>query len=115
MRNIRQADHIREIQYLKWLSNMVMVKKVNGKWGMCVDFTVINIACPNDSYPLPNIDILVDKTSSHDFLSFMDAFSSYNQIRMKPSNKDKSAFMVETTKYCYKVMSFGLKNAGATY
>ena len=59
-----------------------MVKKVNGKWRMCVDFTDLNKACPKDSYPLPRVVILVDSTVWHQLLSFMDAFSSYNQIRM---------------------------------
>ena len=54
---------------------MVMVKKVNGKWMMCVDFTNLNRACPKDSYRLPRIDILVDSTVRHQLLSFMDAFS----------------------------------------
>ena len=54
------AGHIKEIQYPEWLVNVVLVKKSNGKWRMCVDFTDLNKACPKDSYPLPNIDALVD-------------------------------------------------------
>ena len=65
---------------------MVMVKKANGKWRMCVDFTDLNRACPKDSYPLPQIDNLVDSTTRHELLSFMVAFSGYNQIRMKETN-----------------------------
>ena len=61
---------------------MVMVKKANGKWRMCVDFTNLNKAYPKDSYPLPRIDQLVDSTVGHKLLSFMDAISRYNQIRM---------------------------------
>jgi len=76
--------HIREIQYLEWLTNVVLVKKANEKWRMCVDFTDLNKACPKDSYPLPNIDALVDIASECRLLSFMDAFSGYNQIRMHP-------------------------------
>jgi len=109
------AGHIREIQYLKWLSNVVMVKKSNGKWRMCVDFTDLNSACLKDCYPLPNISILVDNASGHRLLSFIDAFSGYNQIRMHPSDEEKTAFMAESANYCYKVMPFGLKNVGATY
>ena len=59
-----------------------MVKKANGKWRICVDFTDLNKACPKDSYPLPHIDQLVDSTTGHKLLSFMDAFLRYNQIRM---------------------------------
>ena len=65
---------------------MVMVKKANGKWRMCVDFTNLNKAYPKDSYPLPRIDQLVDSTVGHKLLSFMDAFLGYNQIRMDKAN-----------------------------
>ena len=76
------AKFIHEVYYPDWLANVVMVKKANGKWRMCVDFTDLNKACPKDSYPLPRIDQLVDSTAGHKLLSFMDAFSRYNQIRM---------------------------------
>jgi len=92
-----------------------MVKKTNGKWRMCVDFTDLNAACPKDSYPLPNIDSLVDRVSGCGFLSFMDAYSGYNQIRMHPEDEDKTAFMGTKANFCYRVMPFGLKNVGATY
>ena len=61
---------------------MVMVEKANGKWRMCVDFTDLNKACPKDSYHLPWVDVLVDSTARHQLLSFMDAFSGYNQIKL---------------------------------
>ena len=82
---------------------------------MCVDFTDLNKACPKDSYPLPNIDALVDSASGCKVLSFLDSFSGYNQIKMHPRDESKTAFMTETCSYCYKVMPFRLKNAGATY
>ena len=59
------AKFIREVYYLDWLANVVMVKKANGKWRMGVDFTNLNKACPKDSYPLPRIDQLVDLTAGH--------------------------------------------------
>ena len=64
------------------MANVVMVKKSNGKWRICVDFTDFNRACPKDSYPLPQIDTLVDSTARHELLSFIDAFLGYNQIKM---------------------------------
>ena len=82
---------------------------------MCVDFTDLNKACPKDSYPLPSIDALVDNASGCKLLSFLDAFSGYNQIKMHPMDKEKTTFMTERSCYCYRVMPFGLKNAGATY
>jgi len=109
------VGHIREIQYPEWLATVVLVKKANGKWRMCVDFTDLNKACPKHSYPLPNIDTLVDSASGCKMLSFLDAFSGYNQIKMHPRDESKMAFMTDTCSYCYKVMPFGLKNAGTTY
>ena len=76
-------NFIREVYYLDWLANVVMVKKVSRKWRMCVDFTDLNKACPKDSYPLPLVDVLVDSMTQHQLLSFMDAFSGYNQIKRK--------------------------------
>ena len=92
-----------------------MVKKPNGKWRMCIDFTNLNRACPKDSYPLPRIDTMVDSTARHELLSFMDAFSGYNQIRMKEEDQEKTSFITNQGLFCYKVMPFRLKNAGATY
>ena len=114
-KKLLSAGHIREIQYLEWLTNVVLVKKANGKWRMCVDFIDLNKACPKDSYPLPSIDALVDSASGCRVLSFLDAFSRYNQIKMHPRDECKTMFMTETSCYCYKVMPFGLKNACATY
>ena len=65
-----------------WLANMVMVKKANRKWRMCIDFIDLNKARPKDSYPFPRVNVLVDSTAQHQLLSFMEAFSGYNQIRM---------------------------------
>ena len=92
-----------------------MVKKPNGKWRMCIDFTDFNRACPKYNYPLPRIDTLVDLTARHELLSFMDAFSGYNQIKMKEEDQEKTSFVTSQALFCYKVMPFGLKNAGATY
>ena len=78
VQKLTTVEFILEVYYLDWLANVVMVKKANGKWEMCVDFTNLNKACPKDSYPLPRIDQLVDLTAGHQLLSFMDAFSSYN-------------------------------------
>ena len=73
------AKFIREVYYLDWLANVVMVKKANGKWRMGVDFTNLNKACHKYSYPLPRIDQLVDLTTGHKLLSFVDTFSGYNK------------------------------------
>ncbi|XP_048622678.1 uncharacterized protein LOC106393842 [Brassica napus] len=109
------AGSITEVRYPEWLANPVVVKKKNGKWRVCVDFTDLNKACPKDSYPLPNIDRLVESTAGNEMLTFMDAFSGYNQIMMHPDDREKTAFITDKGTYCYKVMPSGLKKAGATY
>ena len=82
---------------------------------MCVDFTNLNKACPKNSYPLPRVDVLVDSTAQHQLLSFMDAFSGYNHIRMHEADQEKTSFVTSQGLFCYKVMPFGLKNTSATY
>ena len=109
------AKFIREVYYPDWLANVVMLKKANGKWRMCVDFTYLNKTCPKDSYSLPRINQLVDSIAGHKLLSFMDAFSRYSQIRMDEVDQEKTLFVTSQGLFYYKVMPFGLKNAGATY
>ena len=91
------------------------VKKPNGKWRTYVNFTDLNKACPKDSFPLPRIDQIMDVTSGNQLLSFMDAYSGYNQIPMHVPDQEHTSFITDRGLYCYKVMPFGLKNAGATY
>ena len=110
-----QEGAIKEVEYPEWLANVVLVKKANDKWQLCIDFTDINRACPKDSFPLPRIDLIVDATTGHEILILMDAFSGYNQISMDPDDKEKTSFVTGQGTYCYRVMPFGLKKAGATY
>jgi len=92
------------------LANVVMVKKINEKWRVCIKFT-----CLKDSYPLPKIDRIIDDTSKYVVLSFLDAFLGYHQINMYPPDTKKTTFITEKRTYCYQVMHFGLKNAGTTH
>jgi len=112
---LKKAGFVDEARYTTWLANVVLVKKPNGKWHMCVDYTNLNKACPRDAYPLPGIDRFVDGTASHTTLSFLDAYFGYNQIPMAEEDKLKTAFITEEANLYYKVMPFGLKNVGATY
>lgn len=82
-----EAKDIQEVNYPTWLSNTVVVKKKNGKWRVCVDFTSPNKACPKDSFPLPKIDQLVDATSGHGRMSFLDAYRGYHQIVIYPPDE----------------------------
>ena len=110
-----QARAILEVDYLDWLANVVLVKKANGKWRLCMDFTDVNRACLKDGFPLPRIDLIMDATAGHELLSFMDAFPSYNQIIMDPNDQENTSFVTRYGTYCYQVMPFGLKNTEATY
>jgi len=82
---------------------------------MCIGYTSLNKPCPKDAYPLLSIDRLVDGAAGNKVLSFLDAFSGYNQIPMYDRDVGKTTFITEASNYCYQVMPFGLKNAGATY
>jgi ribonuclease HI/uncharacterized protein YehS (DUF1456 family) len=112
---LEKAGFIREVQFPKWIANIVPVRKKNGQIRVCVDFRDLNRACPKADFPLPNTELMVDSTIGHEALSFMDGSSGYNQIRMAPEDEELTAFRTPKGIYCYKVMPFGLKNAGATY
>ncbi|KAL0733824.1 hypothetical protein Bca4012_010034 [Brassica carinata] len=97
-----KVGSITEVRDPDWLANPVVVKKKNGKWRVCVDFTDLNKACPKDCFPLPHSDRLVEATAGNKLLSFMDAFSGYNQIMMNPDDREKTAFITDRGTYCYK-------------
>jgi ribonuclease HI len=109
------AGFIKEVFHPEWLANPVLVRKKDGKWRMCVDYTGLNKACPKVSYPLPRIDQIMDSTAGCETLSFLDAYSGYHQIKMKESDQLAPSFITPFGMYCYTTMPFGLRNAGATY
>ena len=110
------ANFIREIKEREWLANTVLVpKKDTDILRMCVDFTSLNKHCPKDHFPLPLFDQIIDSTSGCEKLSFLDAYSGYNQIRLKVKDQEKMAFIMPFSVFCYNTMPFGLKNTGATY
>ncbi|XP_074359604.1 uncharacterized protein LOC141699604 [Apium graveolens] len=106
---------IRKSFYPDWLANPVLVKKPNGKWRTCVDFTDLNKTCPKDSFPLSRIDQLVDAMAGHALLSFMNAYSGYNQVPMYEPDQEHTYFITDRGLYFYIGMLFGLINVGATY
>ncbi|KAL0557043.1 hypothetical protein IC582_005561 [Cucumis melo] len=110
-----EAEFICEVKYPTWIANIIPVRKKNGQLRVCVDFRDLNNACPKDDFPLPIMEIMIDATAGHEALSFVDGSSGYNQIRMALDDEEKTTFRTPKGIYCYKVMPFGLKNAGATY
>jgi hypothetical protein len=115
VKRLLNAGVIREVTYLEWLANTVMVKKANGKWRMCIDFTDLNKACPKDEFPLPRIDSLVDAATSSELMSLLDCYSGYHQIWMKKEDEPKTSFITPSGTYCYLQMPDGLKNAGGSF
>jgi hypothetical protein len=110
------AGFIREVLHPEWLANPVLVLKKNKvDWRMCVNYTDLNKHCPKDPFGLPRIDQVVDSTAGCSVLSFLDCYSGYHQISLAKEDEEKTAFITLFGAFCYTSMSFGLKNAGATY
>jgi hypothetical protein len=107
---------IKEVYHSEWLSNPVLVlKKNNNEWRMCVDYTDLNKHCPKDPFGLPRIDQVIDSMAGCVLQSFLNCYSGYHQIALKEEDQIKTSFITPFGAYAYKTMSFGLKNAGATY
>ena len=115
MLKLKWAGTIKEVFSPEWLANTMVVKKKSGKWRVCVDFTDLNKACLKDLFPLLWINQLVDATAGHPRMSFLDAFQGHHQIPLARGDQEKTSFITPTGNYYYKVMPFGLKNAGFTY
>jgi hypothetical protein len=111
------AGFIRTCRYAEWISNVVPVEKKDGRWRVAIDFRNLNSATPKDEYPMPVAETLINAAAGHKILSFMDGNAGYNQIFMAPEDIHKTAFRVPGSVglFEYVVMTFGLKNAGATY
>jgi hypothetical protein len=109
------ARFIKEVIHPERVANPVLVRKKNNEWRMCVDYTDLNKHCPKDHFGLPRIDQVVDSTAGCVLLCFLDCYSGYHQIALKEEDQIKTAFINPFGTYAYKTISFGLKNAGATY
>jgi hypothetical protein len=105
-------------RYAEWVSNVVPVEKKN-TWEIkvCVDFRNLNRATPKDEYHMPVVDVLINNASGHKMLSFLDGNTGYNQIFMAEEDISKTAFCCPrfVSLFEWIVMTFGLKNTGATY
>jgi hypothetical protein len=91
------------------------VKKKNGKWRMCIDFTDLNKACKMDDFPLEMVDKIVDDAANSEMLSLLDMFSGYYQIRVRREDEEKTSFNTPFGTFCFVRMPEGLKNAGCTF
>ena len=108
------AGFLAVARYLEWVANIVPIPKKDGKVRICVDYRDLNLASPQDNFPLRHIDVLVDNTANFALFSFMDGFSGYNHIKMVSDDMEKTMFVTVWGTFYYKVMSFGLKNVRAT-
>jgi hypothetical protein len=110
-----KADFLYPVPLMEWVSNPVLVNKKEGKIRVCIDFQDLNKACPKDNYPMPFIDQILDDCVGDEIFSFMDGFSSYNQIQIKLKDQHKTFFIFPWGTFAYRKMPFGLKNVGATF
>jgi hypothetical protein len=113
-----QAGFIQPCRYVDWVSNIVPVEKKNmGKIQICVDFRNLNRATPKDEYPMPFADLWIDSASGNKVISFLDSNVGYNQIFIVKEDVNKTAFHCPgfISLFEWVVMTFGLKNASATY
>ncbi|GJS26802.1 hypothetical protein Tco_0487422 [Tanacetum coccineum] len=105
-----KAGIVRPVRYPTWISNQVLVKKVDDTWRMCIDFKNINSTCPKDYYPLSKIDLKTESVMGFRFKCFLDTYKGYHQIQMAKEGEEKTTFDTDQGTYCYTKMPFGLKN-----
>jgi hypothetical protein len=112
-----EAGFIKPSRYAEWISSIVPIQKKDGRWCVYVDFRDLNRATPKDEYPMPIAETLINAAAGNKILSFMDGNASYNQIFMALEDIQKTALRVPGAVglFEYVVITFGLKNAGATY
>jgi hypothetical protein len=115
VQRLLNACFIREVAYPQWLSNVVMVKKKNGKWRMCIDFTDLNKCCPKDDFPLSRIDKIINSTTASKMMALLDCFFRYHQIWLRAEGEEKTSFITLFGTYCYLRMLEGLHNAGPMF
>jgi hypothetical protein len=102
VQRLQDAKVIREVLYPVWLANTVPVKKKNGKWRMCVDFTDLNKACKKDDFPLERVDKIVDDATNSEMLSLLDMFSGYHQIRVQREDEEKTSFITPFRNFLFR-------------
>jgi hypothetical protein len=101
IQRLLDATVIRKVMYPKWLANTASVKKKNGKWRMCIDFTDLNKATPKDNYPLPRMDQVVDFAANAAIMSLLDCFSGYHQCWMAKEDEEKTSSITPFGTFCF--------------
>eukprot|EP00253_Pinus_taeda_P002196 PITA_02196 len=109
------AGFIYSVPLTDWVSNIVPGMKKQGTIRVCVDYRYVNQAFLKDNYPMPFIDQIIDECAGCEIFSFMDGFSRYNQINIRPQDQSKTAFICPWGTFAYRKLPFGLKNTGATF
>jgi hypothetical protein len=115
LQKLLDVNFIYPISDSKWVSPLVVVPKKENKWRICVDYRELNKATLKDYFPLPFIDQVLDTLAGKKYFSFLDGFSGYNQIQIAPEDQEKTTFTCPWGTFAYKVFSFGLCNAPATF
>jgi len=115
VKKLKDFGFVGEEQHSNWVANIILVPKKNGKIQICINYHDLNVACPKDEFSLSITDVMIDNTCDFERMSFIDGFLGYNRIKMYPEDENHTSFRTPLGVYCYTVISFGLKNAGATY
>lgn len=110
-----RAGYIYPVPLTNSVSNIVHVMKKQGTIRVYVDYRDVNQACPKDNYPAPFMDQIIDECAKCEILSFMDGFSSYNQINICPQDQSKKKNICPWGRFAYRKLPFGLKNVGTTF
>jgi hypothetical protein len=116
--HLLEANFIRPCWYVNWISNIILIeKKGTSKIRVCIDFYNLNRATPKDKYHVPIADKLVNDSSGHKVISFLDGNARYNNVFMAEEDMYKIVFRCPSFVGLFQwvLMTFGLKNAGATY
>jgi hypothetical protein len=109
VQRLHDVKVIIEVLYPVWLANTVPIKKKNGKWRMCVDFTDLNKSRKKDDFPLERVDKILDDAANSEMLSLLDIFSGYHQIRVRRGDEKKTRFITPFGTFCFVRMPEGLK------
>lgn len=115
LEKLLSAGFIRAIDYAEWISNIVPISKHDKSIRVCINFWDLNKAFLKDDFPLPNIDMIVNMTTGYEMHSLIDGFLGYNQIKVASKDQENTTFTCAWGTFCWNIMPFGLKNAGATY